>query len=147
MTGKVLTMVPFNPDAADMKKMAADWDKLVKVPSKQNLVDIKSNVKNSQFAQPLFEFSGACSGSWTSQANKFFYLCTHGTREGRCDMQSLWRYASQMGQVEQVLDMQQVRSPHHAALRNGDAWLQAAFDVLVYGHSPDDLYEEDLLCA
>ena len=57
-TGKALTMVPFNPDAADMKKMAADWDKLVKVPSKQNLVDIKSNVKNSQFAQPLFEFSG-----------------------------------------------------------------------------------------
>jgi pyruvate-ferredoxin/flavodoxin oxidoreductase len=26
------------------------------------LVDIKSNVKNSQFATPLFEFSGACSG-------------------------------------------------------------------------------------
>ena len=61
-TGKALTMVPFNPDAADMKKMAADWDKLVKVPSKQALVDIRSNVKNSQFAQPLFEFSGACSG-------------------------------------------------------------------------------------
>ena len=60
--GKALTMVPFNPDAADMKKMAADWDKLVKVPSKQHLVDIRSNVKNSQFAQPLFEFSGACSG-------------------------------------------------------------------------------------
>ena len=60
--GKALTMVPFNPDAADMKKMAADWDKLVKVPSKQDLVDIRSNVKNSQFAQPLFEFSGACSG-------------------------------------------------------------------------------------
>ena len=61
-TGKALTMVPFNPDAEDMKKMAADWDKLVKVPSKQDLVDIRSNVKNSQFAQPLFEFSGACSG-------------------------------------------------------------------------------------
>ena len=60
--GKALTMVPFNPDAAEMKKMAADWDKLVKVPSKQHLVDIRSNVKNSQFAQPLFEFSGACSG-------------------------------------------------------------------------------------
>ncbi len=60
--GKALTMVPFNPDAADMKKMAADWDKLVKVPSKQHLVDIRSNVKNSQFAQPLFEFSGACAG-------------------------------------------------------------------------------------
>ena len=60
--GKALKMVPFNPDAADMKKMAADWDKLVKVSSKQHLVDIRSNVKNSQFAQPLFEFSGACSG-------------------------------------------------------------------------------------
>ena len=32
------------------------------VKSKQHLVDIKSNVKNSQFATPLFEFSGACSG-------------------------------------------------------------------------------------
>ena len=60
--GKALTMVPFNPDADDMKKMAADWDKLVKVPSKQGLVDIRSNVKNSQFAQPLFEFTGAYSG-------------------------------------------------------------------------------------
>ena len=60
--GKALKMVPFNPDAAEMKKMAADWDNLVKVPSKQHLVDIRSNVKNSQFAKPLFEFSGACSG-------------------------------------------------------------------------------------
>ena len=60
--GKALSMIPFNPDAAEMKKMAADWDKLVKVPSKQHLVDIRTNVKNSQFAQPLFEFSGACAG-------------------------------------------------------------------------------------
>ncbi len=60
--GKALTMVPFNPDAADMKKKASDWDKLVQVPSKQHLVDIKQTVKNSQFAKPLFEFSGACSG-------------------------------------------------------------------------------------
>ena len=60
--GKALTMVPFNPDAADMKKMAQDWDRLVEVPSKQDLVDIKQTVKNSQFAKPLFEFSGACSG-------------------------------------------------------------------------------------
>ena len=59
---KALKMVPFNPDKAEMKKMAADWDKLVKVPSKQDLVDIRSNVKNSQLARPLFEFSGACSG-------------------------------------------------------------------------------------
>ena len=61
--GKALKMVPFNPDAEDMKQEAKNWDKLVKdVTSKQDLVDIKSNVKNSQFAQPLFEFSGACSG-------------------------------------------------------------------------------------
>ena len=61
--GKALTMVPFNPDAEAMKAEAANWEYLVKkVTSKQDLVDIKSNVKNSQFAQPLFEFSGACSG-------------------------------------------------------------------------------------
>ena len=42
---------------------AANWDYLVKnVASKQNLIDVKANVKNSQFATPLFEFSGACSG-------------------------------------------------------------------------------------
>ena len=42
---------------------AENWDYLVKnVSSKQDMVDIKSNVKNSQFAQPLFEFSGACAG-------------------------------------------------------------------------------------
>ncbi len=57
--GKALTMIPFaGNDAA-----AARWNYLVnEVKSKQNLVDIKSNVKNSQFAKPLFEFSGACSG-------------------------------------------------------------------------------------
>jgi len=39
------------------------WDYCVKeVASKQDLVDVKANVKNSQFATPLFEFSGACSG-------------------------------------------------------------------------------------
>ena len=61
--GKALTMVPFNPDAPEMVQEAKNWDRLVKdVTSKQDLVDIKANVKNSQFAQPLFEFSGACSG-------------------------------------------------------------------------------------
>ncbi len=58
---KALKMVPFDgdPKSAD----AQNWNYLVKnVKSKQNLVDIKSNVKNSQFATPLFEFSGACSG-------------------------------------------------------------------------------------
>ena len=62
-TDKVLTMVPFNPDAEDMKQEAKNWEYLVKeLKTKQNLVDIRSNVKNSQFATPLFEFSGACSG-------------------------------------------------------------------------------------
>ena len=61
--GKALSMVPFNPDTEEMKQEANNWDKLVKdVKSKQDLVDIKANVKNSQFATPLFEFSGACSG-------------------------------------------------------------------------------------
>ncbi|MDR1980243.1 MAG: pyruvate:ferredoxin (flavodoxin) oxidoreductase [Tannerellaceae bacterium] len=32
------------------------------VKSKQHLVNVQANVKNSQFATPLFEFSGACSG-------------------------------------------------------------------------------------
>ncbi len=57
--GRALSMVPFTGD----EKRADEWKYLVKsVKSKQDLVDIRSNVKNSQFAQPLFEFSGACSG-------------------------------------------------------------------------------------
>ena len=57
--GKALEMVPFE----DEREEAANWDYCVKnVKSKQNLVDIKSNPKNSQFATPLFQFSGACSG-------------------------------------------------------------------------------------
>ena len=60
---KALKMVPFNIDEPAMKQEAQNWDWLVKnVKSKQDLVDIKQNAKNSQFAQPLFEFSGACSG-------------------------------------------------------------------------------------
>ncbi|KGN70123.1 pyruvate:ferredoxin (flavodoxin) oxidoreductase [Porphyromonas sp. COT-239 OH1446] len=40
-----------------------NWDKLLAdVSSKAHLVDVTANVKNSQFATPLFEFSGACSG-------------------------------------------------------------------------------------
>ncbi len=60
---KALKMVPFNVDAEDMKQEAKNWEYLVnKVSSKQDLIDIKQSPKNSQFAQPLFEFSGACSG-------------------------------------------------------------------------------------
>ena len=41
----------------------ANWNYCVeKVTSKQHLIDVKANVKNSQFATPMFEFSGACSG-------------------------------------------------------------------------------------
>ena len=57
--GKALTMVPLEQELAE----APNWEYCMKnVKSKQDLVDIKSNVKNSQFAQPLFEFSGACAG-------------------------------------------------------------------------------------
>ena len=60
---KALKMVAFDPEAEDMKKEAANWEYCVKkVTSKQNLIDIQQTPKNSQFATPLFEFSGACSG-------------------------------------------------------------------------------------
>ena len=56
---KALTMVPLEGQMGE----AANWDYCVKnVATKQHLVDVKLNPKNSQFAQPLFEFSGACSG-------------------------------------------------------------------------------------
>ena len=56
---KALEMVPMEGHEEDQKL----WDyAIANVKSKQHLVDTKSNVKNSQFAQPLFEFSGACSG-------------------------------------------------------------------------------------
>ncbi|MGP1462166.1 pyruvate:ferredoxin (flavodoxin) oxidoreductase [Tannerella sp.] len=56
---KALTMQPLEsqlPQAENWKYCADN------VKSKQHLLDIKANVKNSQFATPLFEFSGACSG-------------------------------------------------------------------------------------
>ena len=57
--GKALTMKHLESQLSQ----AANWEYCAKnVKSKQHLVDIKANVKNSQFATPLFEFSGACSG-------------------------------------------------------------------------------------
>lgn len=57
--GKALDMVPFTRD----EKQIENWNYLIKdVKSKQHLVDTQSNVKNSQFAKTLFEFSGACAG-------------------------------------------------------------------------------------
>ena len=56
---KALEMKPLESQL-DVQK---EWDYCVEhVASKQNLVDVKQMVKNSQFATPLFEFSGACSG-------------------------------------------------------------------------------------
>ncbi len=60
---KALAMVPFVAGEEEAEHRAANWNYLVKnVTSKQYLVDISANAKNSQFAQPLFEFSGACAG-------------------------------------------------------------------------------------
>ncbi|MDR1003641.1 MAG: pyruvate:ferredoxin (flavodoxin) oxidoreductase [Prevotellaceae bacterium] len=57
--GKALTMKHLESQLAE----APNWEYCIgKVSSKQHLVDIKANVKNSQFATPLFEFSGACAG-------------------------------------------------------------------------------------
>ena len=57
--GKALKMVALDSQKAE----AANWDYCVKnVASKQDLIDIKANPRVSQFATPLFEFSGACSG-------------------------------------------------------------------------------------
>jgi pyruvate-ferredoxin/flavodoxin oxidoreductase len=56
---KALEMVPI----ATQYENQQNWDYMVKnVTSKAHLLDVKLNVKNSQFATPLFEFSGACSG-------------------------------------------------------------------------------------
>ena len=61
--GSALTMVPYDDNSEAAAKEAENWNYCVeKVTSKQDLIDIKSNVKNSQFATPLFEFSGACAG-------------------------------------------------------------------------------------
>ena len=58
-TGPALKLVPLQQELDE----AANWDYCVKnVKSKQELLDIKSNVRVSQFATPLFQFSGACSG-------------------------------------------------------------------------------------
>ena len=56
---KALSMTTLTGQEAEDK----NWDYLMKnVKSKQTLVDIALNPKNSQFATPLFEFSGACAG-------------------------------------------------------------------------------------
>ena len=61
--GPALKMVAYDDSSEVTAQEAANWDYCVKnVASKQDLIDIKQSPKNSQFATPLFEFSGACSG-------------------------------------------------------------------------------------
>lgn len=56
---KALAMAPISSQYDNQK----NWDYMVKhVANKAHLVDTRLNVKNSQFAEPLFEFSGACAG-------------------------------------------------------------------------------------
>jgi pyruvate-ferredoxin/flavodoxin oxidoreductase len=57
--GKALKMVPIETQYENQD----NWDFCVEnIKTKQHLVDVKANVKNSQLATPLFEFSGACAG-------------------------------------------------------------------------------------
>lgn len=56
---KALTLV----SALDQQAEQANYDYLhTKVGYKEDVVNKTANVKNAQFAQPLFEFSGACAG-------------------------------------------------------------------------------------
>lgn len=56
---KALVMEPLESRLGEVE----NWEYAQnKVSYKDNLIDKFANVKNSQFAQPLFEFSGACAG-------------------------------------------------------------------------------------
>ena len=56
---KALVMKPLESQLAQ----ADNWKKITsEIGYKQGVVDTTKTVKNSQFSQPLFEFSGACAG-------------------------------------------------------------------------------------
>lgn len=56
---KALVMKPLETQMTEVE----NWEySQKKVTYKDNLIDKYANVKNSQFSQPLFEFSGACAG-------------------------------------------------------------------------------------
>jgi pyruvate-ferredoxin/flavodoxin oxidoreductase len=56
---KSLVMKPLGTQLTEIER----WNYMSeKVSYKDNLVEVDKSVKNSQFAQPLFEFSGACGG-------------------------------------------------------------------------------------
>jgi len=70
--GNCVDVCPGNPKVGKALKMVSlesqriedeNWEYCVKkVATKQHLIDVKANPRVSQFATPLFEFSGACSG-------------------------------------------------------------------------------------
>ncbi len=55
---KALVMKPLESQMNQAEK----WEYMTKKVGYKKVVDPTKNVKNSQFAQPLFEFSGACAG-------------------------------------------------------------------------------------
>jgi pyruvate-ferredoxin/flavodoxin oxidoreductase len=55
---KALVMKPVEPQIAAQKE---NWDYAISLKNKAYLTNIE-NMKGSQFAKPLFEFSGACAG-------------------------------------------------------------------------------------
>ena len=56
---KALVMKPLDTQRGEIER----WDYMIdEVSLKEKVVDKTKSVKNSQFAQPLFEFSGACAG-------------------------------------------------------------------------------------
>jgi pyruvate-ferredoxin/flavodoxin oxidoreductase len=56
---KALVMKPLETQSAEIGR----WDYMANmVANKAHLFEIDKSIKNSQFAQPLFEFSGACGG-------------------------------------------------------------------------------------
>ena len=67
--GNCADVCPAKTKALEMKPLisqmeeAKRWDSISKnVSYKSDLVDVAKNIKNSQFAKPLFEYSGACAG-------------------------------------------------------------------------------------
>ncbi len=58
--GKALVMKPIDEVSAEQEP---NWVYGIEtVTNKANLIDASANIKNSQFAQPYLEFSGACAG-------------------------------------------------------------------------------------
>ncbi len=55
---KALTMKPLESQMAEVE----NWNAVIKNVGYKQVVDKTKTVKNSQFAQPFFEFSGACAG-------------------------------------------------------------------------------------